>query len=125
MLAHLCCQLKVRFYVWAWKKTAVACQRAGSLLVYVRENYWRITNRAAARAALGCSGMSGKDHTAIVKVQGVIADNQDASANTVVTGLRNAFESKHTKAVLMVINSPGGSPVQSNYIYDEMKRLRT
>ena len=70
------------------------------------------------------SGISGKDHTAIVKVQGVIAEDKDAGANTVVTGLRNAFENKHTKAVLLVINSPGGSPVQSNYIYDEIKRLR-
>ena len=72
----------------------------------------------------GFSSLSGKDHTAIVKVQGVIAEDKDAGANIVVTGLRNAFENKHTKAVLMVINSPGGSPVQSNYIYDEMKRLR-
>lgn len=72
----------------------------------------------------GFSALSGKDHAAIVKVQGVIAEDQEASANVVVTGLRNAFENKHTKAVLMVINSPGGSPVQSNYIYDEIKRLR-
>lgn len=73
----------------------------------------------------GFSTLSGKDHVAIVKVHGVIAEDKDASANIVVTGLRNAFENKHTKAVVMVINSPGGSPVQSNYIYDEMKRLRT
>lgn len=72
----------------------------------------------------GFSTLSGKDHVAIVKVHGVIAEDKEASANIVVTGLRNAFENKHTKAVLMVINSPGGSPVQSNYIYDEIKRLR-
>jgi protease IV len=74
---------------------------------------------------VGFSALSGADHTAIVKVQGVIAEDKEASANTVVTGLRNAFENKHTKAVLLVINSPGGSPVQANYIYDEIKRLRT
>lgn len=67
----------------------------------------------------------GKEHTAVVKVRGVIAEEQEAGANTVVTGLRNAFEDKHTKAVILAINSPGGSPVQSNYIYDEMKRLRS
>jgi protease-4 len=72
----------------------------------------------------GLSGMSGKDHVAIVKVHGVIADDSDASANLIVGGLRKAFEDKHSKAVIMVINSPGGSPVQSNYVYDEMKRLR-
>jgi protease-4 len=72
----------------------------------------------------GISALSGADHTAIVKVHGVIAEDKEAGANAVVTGLRNAFENKHTKAVLLVINSPGGSPVQANYIYDEIKRLR-
>ena len=65
-----------------------------------------------------------KDHTAVVRVHGVIAEDSEASANTIVTGMRAAFESKKTKAVLLVINSPGGSPVQSNYVYDEIKRLR-
>jgi protease-4 len=73
----------------------------------------------------GLSALSGKDHTAIVKVHGVIAEDKEAGANVVVAGMRNAFENKHTKAVLLVINSPGGSPVQANYIYDEIKRLRT
>ena len=65
-----------------------------------------------------------KDHTAVVRVRGVIAEDSEASANVIVTGLRAAFESKKTKAVLLVLNSPGGSPVQSNYVYDEIKRLR-
>lgn len=78
----------------------------------------------AAQQGGGLSGMSVKDHTAIVRVRGVIAEEQEAGANVIVTGLRKAFESKHTKAVLLVINSPGGSPVQSNYVYDEIKRLR-
>lgn len=77
----------------------------------------------AAQKGGGLSSMA-KDHTAIVRVRGVIAEEQEAAANIIVTGLRNAFESNHTKAVLLVINSPGGSPVQSNYVYDEIKRLR-
>jgi protease-4 len=67
---------------------------------------------------------AGKEHTAVVRVHGVIAEDQEASANAIVTGLRSAFESSKTKAVLLVINSPGGSPVQANYVYDEIKRLR-
>ena len=78
----------------------------------------------SAQKSGGFSAISGADHTAVVRVHGVIAEDQEASANVVVTGLRKAFENKHTKAVLLVINSPGGSPVQSNYIYDEIKRLR-
>jgi len=63
-------------------------------------------------------------HTGVVYVEGVIADGEDASANNIVTGLRRAFESEGAKAVMMVINSPGGSPVQAGYVYDEVKRLR-
>ena len=39
-------------------------------------------------------------------------------------GLRRAFEDKGTKGVILKINSPGGSPVQAGYVYDEIKRLR-
>lgn len=62
--------------------------------------------------------------TAVVEVKGVIADGKDASADMIVTGLRNAFEASGVKAVVLRINSPGGSPVQSGYVYDEIKRLR-
>lgn len=64
-------------------------------------------------------------HTAMVRVNGVIAADQDANANSIVTGLRAAFENENSKAVMLVINSPGGSPVQAGYVYDEMKRLRS
>ena len=67
---------------------------------------------------------TGEPHTALVEVSGVIADGTEASADTIVTGLRNAFEAEHSEAVLMRINSPGGSPVQSGYVYREIKRLR-
>ncbi|MGI9277169.1 MAG: S49 family peptidase [Endozoicomonas sp.] len=63
-------------------------------------------------------------HTALVDINGVIAEGGDASADTVVAGLRGAFEDPGTKAVILRINSPGGSPVQSGYIYDEIRRLR-
>ncbi len=61
--------------------------------------------------------------TAIVEIQGIIADDAEASADNVVTGLRDAFEHEDTKAVILRINSPGGSPVQSSYIHDEINRL--
>lgn len=65
-----------------------------------------------------------KDHTALVELDGVIAADEKASADNVVTGLRDAFEDKHTKAVILRINSPGGSPVQSSDIHKEILRLR-
>jgi len=63
-------------------------------------------------------------HTAMVEISGPIADNSFASANTIITGMRAAFEDKNTKAVVLRINSPGGSPVQAGYITDEIYRLR-
>lgn len=64
------------------------------------------------------------EHTAIVEIEGVIASDSDASADNIVSGLRAAFKDKNTKAVILRINSPGGSPVQAGYVYDEIKRLR-
>jgi len=63
-------------------------------------------------------------HTALVDVDGVIASGRPASADNVIEGLRDAFKDKHTKGVILRINSPGGSPVQAGYIYDEIRRLK-
>lgn len=63
-------------------------------------------------------------HTALIEVKGVIAADADASADKIVTGLREAFEADKAKGVIIRINSPGGSPVQAGYINDEIKRLR-
>ncbi|WP_372881090.1 S49 family peptidase [Psychromonas sp.] len=63
-------------------------------------------------------------HTAMVQINGVIAADQDANANNIVTGLRAAFENEFSQAVMLAINSPGGSPVQAGYISDEIQRLR-
>lgn len=64
------------------------------------------------------------EHTALIEVRGTIADQEAASADNIVGSLRAAFEDPATKGVLLRINSPGGSPVQSGYIYDEIRRLR-
>ncbi len=63
-------------------------------------------------------------HTALINVEGVIATDSDASADRIITGLRAAFEDENTAGVILRINSPGGSPVQSGYINDEIERLR-
>lgn len=71
----------------------------------------------------GDSESSGK-HTALVKMQGVIAEGESAGSKNIIRGLKAAFEDKDTAGVVLEINSPGGSPVQSADIYDEIKRLR-
>lgn len=66
----------------------------------------------------------GASYTALIEVTGVIADKESASADNIVGSLRTAFEDPKVKAVVLRINSPGGSPVQSGYVYDEIRRLR-
>ena len=63
-------------------------------------------------------------HTALVKLSGVIASGEEAGADNVIAGLEAAFKHENTKAVIVEINSPGGSPVESSYIYNEINRLR-
>lgn len=67
---------------------------------------------------------TGSEHTAVVDIFGAISAKSDASADKVVGALRSAFENEGSKGVVIRINSPGGSPVQSDYIYQEIKRLR-
>ena len=66
----------------------------------------------------------GDKHTAVVRLSGVIASGEEGGADTVIAGLRAAFEHEDTAAIILEINSPGGSPVQAAYIYDEILRLR-
>lgn len=73
---------------------------------------------------LGDSLSSAGEHTALVKVEGLIADKASASADRIIEGLRKAFEADNAQAVILRINSPGGSPVQSGYVFDEILRLR-
>ncbi len=65
-----------------------------------------------------------EDHSALVELEGVIADDGDVDADRVVGGLRAAFEADSARGVILRINSPGGSPVQSRYINAEIQRLR-
>ncbi len=71
-------------------------------------------------------GMSSGDgnHTAVVDVLGVISEGDAANAESIIEGLRDAFEDEKTKGVILNINSPGGSPVQSAYVFEEIKRLK-
>lgn len=67
---------------------------------------------------------SDTQHTALVKMEGVITSGENAGSESVIQGLNKAFEDDQTAAVILQINSPGGSPVQSADIYDEIIRLR-
>lgn len=75
--------------------------------------------------SLGVAQMpEGGRHTAVVKLDGLIAAGTPADAAAIGHGLRAAFKAKGTAGVILYINSPGGSPVQADEINREMRRLR-
>lgn len=63
-------------------------------------------------------------HTAVVDIKGEIASGADASAEFVIAAMRSALEDQGAKALVLLINSPGGSPVQAGMINDEIVRLK-
>ena len=100
-----------------------------------RERRWRIFFRLAwlllaifvvvtilVRGA--ASSAPAGPHTALVEVRGEIAMNAEASAENLLSALRSAFEEPGSQAVVLRINSPGGSPVQAGIINDEIRRLK-
>lgn len=64
-------------------------------------------------------------HTAVVSIHGEIAHDQPANADSLVEALQTAFDSQEVVGVLLNINSPGGSPVQADQVYREIRRLRS
>ena len=68
--------------------------------------------------------MQSASHTAVVTVSGVISSDGEANAEDINQALRAAFEDEGAKAVVLLINSPGGSPVQAGIVSDEMLRLK-
>jgi len=70
------------------------------------------------------SSAASAPHTALVSIRGEIADKGEASAEYVLPALRSALEDPGAQALVLLINSPGGSPVQAGLINDEIRRLR-
>ncbi|HYP84736.1 S49 family peptidase [Variovorax sp.] len=88
-------------------------------LVLILALIWMGLSRSATTAAVSTS-----PHTAVIEVKGEIADGADASAEAIVASMKSAFEDTGAKALVLLINSPGGSPVQAGIVADEIKRMR-
>ena len=120
----------------SWEKDVVTKLAESSLNEQRRSRRWGIFFKLLTFAYLAVilfmfskatsltTASTAEKHTALVELNGVIADNEPANADSVVTALRDAFDAENSSGVILRINSPGGSPVQSGYIYDEIIRLR-
>ena len=76
------------------------------------------------QANLPVDGMRSGSHTAVVPIDGVIAPSELANAFDIQQNLTAAFEAPGSKGVMLEINSPGGSPVQSEYVYRAILDLK-
>ena len=108
----------------SWEREVVTKLAEASLKEQRRSRRWGIIFKLLTFAYIGVilfmigeasltTVASNEKHTALVDLTGVIADKEKASADHIVTGLRDAFENENAAGVILRINSPGGSPVQS------------
>jgi protease-4 len=119
----------------AWERAAIE----KLLLANTRERRavrrWRIVKSllwliliAAIAWALIVGSWSNREpmgpHTAKVSIDGEIGDDTDASAAKVLPAMRKALKDRDTEALVLLIDSPGGSPVQAGLINDEIFRLK-
>ena len=87
-------------------------------LVFLVVMSWVVLHRG------GSNTSTTAPHTAVIEIKGEIDADGLAGSNAVVTSLRSAFEDEGSQAVVLLINSPGGSPVQAGIINDEIARLK-
>jgi len=79
---------------------------------------WALMHRAPANTDKTAA------HTAVIEIKGEIASGGDASADAVVSAMRSAMEDSGAQGIVLLIDSPGGSPVQAGIINDEIRRLK-
>ena len=103
-------------------------QRRARTLSFILRGAWLLFLVAMAWTLFHRGEGGGADvslpHTAVVSIKGEIAAETDASAEAVVGAMRAAFEDEGAKAVVLLVDSPGGSPVQAGIINDEIRRLK-
>ncbi|BAU58014.1 S49 family peptidase [Halorhodospira halochloris] len=120
----------------AWERAALREILDEALRERRRNRLWRIITRIALVVAIlvlaisitQCAMTTDKEevgpHTAEVRINEPIMSDSASSADNVIKGLNAAFEADDVAGVVLRINTPGGSPVHSQRIYDEIKRLR-
>lgn len=118
-----------------WERNTLEKLALGVLQEYRRARKWNIFFKLLtfvfvflllfwAMDWIGPDSAASGSHTALININGVIGEKDEVNANDAIASLDSAFEDKHTKGVILRINSPGGSPVQAGMINDEIHRLR-
>ena len=121
-----------------WEKEAIRELAWGSLKEQRRTRRWGIFFKLLTFLYLGVlllftldipglpshQSAENEDHTALIRLKGLIAEGTNAGADKINKLLEKAFEDKHSKGVILEINSPGGTPVEASSIYQKIIDLR-
>ncbi|MDB5897794.1 MAG: family peptidase [Ramlibacter sp.] len=119
----------------AWERGTVEKLLFATLEEQKAQRRWRTFVRLAWLAffifivwSFSYRGAAGTDkttaHTAVIQIEGEIGPKSEASAESIIAAAKAAFEDQGAQGVVLLINSPGGSPVQAGIINDELKRLK-
>lgn len=119
----------------SWERSTLEKIAMGALEEQKRSRKWGILFKALtfvylfvllflAMDWIGPGSGAAGSHTALIDIRGLIGDEDAVNADDTIASLQSAFEDKNTKGIILRINSPGGSPVQSGIINDEIHRLR-
>jgi protease-4 len=71
------------------------------------------------------NGTNLKPHVGLIDISGEIFDTKGANSDDFAQGMDNAYKNKGLKALIVRINSPGGSPVQAEYMYNTIKYYKS
>ncbi|HQT82205.1 MAG: S49 family peptidase [Ferrovum sp. 37-45-19] len=119
----------------SWERDIIEKIALSALEEQKKARKWRIFFRASTLLLIlivvwwlfgkdsGHSMTASGKHIAEVQLKGEISTD-NTSAEKIIQGLDDAYEDPNTVAIILRINSPGGSPVQAGQIYDEIKRLK-
>jgi len=120
-----------------WERQLVEKLAMAALVEQRRARRWKIFFRLVWLGIIGgllataflrnedksAEALTGGGHTAVINLEGVI-DSENNTAEKLSAALEDAYNDHGTRGIIIEANSPGGSPVQSGYVYDEIRRLR-
>lgn len=93
---------------WQWFKRGIYCV----FIVILGYLFYSMSSEG--------TGASTKPHVGLIEIAGEIADSK-VNADDFAKGMDSAYKNKELKALILKINSPGGSPVQAEYMYNTIK----
>ncbi|BEV70653.1 MULTISPECIES: S49 family peptidase [unclassified Paludibacterium] len=120
-----------------WERTLLEQLASAALIEQRRSRRWKIFFRLAWLAVFAAiaasmlwsneeksvSRLTGNGHAAILNLQGEIS-SENNTADKLIQGLADAYADKGTRGIILQANSPGGSPVLSGMVYDEIRRQK-